>query len=212
MNAAIARGTRQYVLVGAGFDSYVLRRRLEAREVKVYEIDHPATQALKIEQLKSHEIPFPNTIQFLPADLAREELHTVLSRSTFDPSRPALFSWLGVSMYLTREANITALRSIADCSASGSELVFSYHDQAFFEPDTTSGAGTVDEMKKVVRSAGEPFISGFDPPELPRLLSGVGLELIEDLDDAQALHKCDPTGINNLRAQPLVRIAHARVL
>lgn len=131
--AAIEEGTNQYVLIGAGFDSYVCRKPAEAKNLEIYEIDHPATQYLKIERMQSCGV-LPNDMpNFISANLGEESLASALSRSNFDPNEPAFLSWLGVTMYLSREANMSTLESIASYCAPGSLLVFSYVHQSIIE-------------------------------------------------------------------------------
>ncbi|MEZ5503484.1 MAG: class I SAM-dependent methyltransferase [Halioglobus sp.] len=209
--AAIARGVRQYVLVGAGFDSYALRRPPQARAVEVFELDHPATQTLKRQRMADCGIEPGEGVHFVAADLASERVGDALSRTTFDAARPAFFSWLGVTMYLTREANLATLGSIARCSAAGSELVFSYTDQHMFEAAGAPDAALYEELKQSVSSLGEPFVSGFHPAELPRELRTLGLELEEDMSDIQLLQRYDPAGKNGLKAAGRSHIARVRV-
>ena len=207
LHAAVARGVTQYVLVGAGFDSYALRTPAQVAHVDIYEVDHPATQSLKRERIRACGIALRDRVHFLAADLAAERLDAVLARSTFDPARPAFFSWLGVTMYLTREANLATLRSIAGAAAEGSELVFTYVDQAAFDR-----AGLADSaLARSVASIGEPFLSGFDPGTLARDLHGLGWTLLEDLDDARLVERYDPRGLDALTPYGYSRIAHARV-
>jgi methyltransferase (TIGR00027 family) len=122
LKAAASRGTRQYVLIGAGFDSFALRRPAFAETLEIFEIDHPATQAFKIQRIKDCGISLPSTVHFVSADLANEDLATVLARSSFRRNEPVFFSWLGVMVYLTREANLATLRAVANAGAPGSEL------------------------------------------------------------------------------------------
>lgn len=131
---AVRNGVRQYVIVGAGFDSFAQRQPAFARYVDVFEIDHPATQEFKRWRLHECGVPLPATLHLVPADLSHEQLGDALARSTFRPTEPTLFAWLGVTQYLTREANLGTLRGIADCSNSGSELVFTYVDQRELSP------------------------------------------------------------------------------
>jgi len=126
--AAVARAVRQYVILGAGMDSFALRRPAFAQDLNVIEVDHPASQSFKRERLRTCGVPVPPGLHFVPADLGREELPTVLARSPYRQGEPAFFSWLGVTVYLTREANLATLRGIATSSAAGNELVFSYVD------------------------------------------------------------------------------------
>ena len=180
--AAVARGVRQYVILGAGMDSFGVRQPPFAREVDVFEVDHPATQALKRRRLHDCGAAIPATLHFVAADLSVERLGTALARSTFRPDRPAFFSWLGVTAYLTREANVATLRSISDCTPAGGELVFTYLEQREFDADRRTGA--LEGVRAAVASVGEPMVSGFAPEELPGLLRGLGLTLIEDLGGA----------------------------
>jgi len=207
--AAIARGVRQTVLIGAGFDTWALRRPPAAGEIAVFEIDHPATQGLKRQCLAARGITLPETLHFLAADLSQEGVDQVLARSAFRGDQPAFFSWLGVTMYLSREANLATLAAVARASASGGELVFSYVDQAVFAGGPES-AGFQD-LQRSVTSIGEPFLSGFDPATLAAELDPLGLEVLEDLDDVDLVARLDPQGINALRPNRRSRIARVRV-
>jgi methyltransferase (TIGR00027 family) len=177
---ATSRGVRQYVLIGAGFDSFALRRPAFSDALEIFEVDHPATQTMKIQRIRECGISLPQSVHFIAADLAREDLATVLGRSSFRRDEAAFFSWLGVTVYLTREANLTTLRAVATCGAQGSELVFTYVDQIEFSP-TRSGSPH-NENAQAVAALGEPYVSGFDPNGIAHDLTCVGLELVEDLD------------------------------
>ena len=209
--AAIEDGTRQYVLIGAGFDSYACRKPAEAKDLEIYEIDHPATQGLKIERLESCGVPKNDMHNFVSADLGEESLDSALSKSNFDPNEPAFLSWLGVTMYLSREANMSTLESIARYCAPGSVLVFSYVDQSIFEGMPSGDTEDVVELKERVKSVGEPFVSGFHPSSLEEELNGIGLELDEDIDDVQIIERCDPSDANGLRSSSISRVARVRV-
>ena len=209
--AAIEGGTKQYVLIGAGFDSYACRKPAEAKDLKVYEIDHPATQRLKIERLESCGVSTDGMHNLVSADLGEESLDSALSRSNFDRNKPAFLSWLGVTMYLSREANMSTLESIARYCAPGSSLVFSYVDQSIFEGMPSGDAKDVIELKERVKSVGEPFVSGFHPSSLERELNDIGFELEEDIDDVQIIERCDPSDANGLRSSSISRIAQVRV-
>jgi methyltransferase (TIGR00027 family) len=97
LEAAVAGGVRQYVILGAGFDSFALRQPTFAREVAIFEVDHPTTQNLKQQRLRDCGVPLPRNLHFVPADLGQEKPGTALARSSFSPTEPAFFSWLGVS-------------------------------------------------------------------------------------------------------------------
>ena len=211
LHAARAAGTTQYVLVGAGFDSYALRMPSGQQPLDVFEVDHPATQNLKVARLREQLAAVPECVHFVAADLAAETLESALARTSFKRSATSFFSWLGVSMYLTRDANLAALRSIAACGAPGSELVFTYIDQKFFAAQPQADGG-MQQLSAQVQSLGEPFLSGFDPDELRSELAVLGLELLQDFADDELIDRYDPQQRNRLRKNGgFSRIAHARV-
>jgi methyltransferase (TIGR00027 family) len=209
LREATNRGTRQYVLIGAGLDSFALRRPAFSEALEIFEIDHPATQAFKIERIKQCGISLPPSVHFVAADLAKEDLASVLARTSFRSSEPAFFSWLGVTVYLTREANLSTLRAVATCSAWGSELVFTYVDQIEFAPDGSRSLR--DPNAKAAAMMGEPYLSGFDPKAIANDLRDVGLELVEDLDGHEMSERYMRTRANALQPAASLHIALARV-
>lgn len=206
---AISLGVSQYVQIGAGFDSYALRRPTAARDLTVYEIDHPATQQLKIQRLAECRIETPPLVHFIGADLSEESLKGALGRSAFQFSGPAFFSWLGVTVYLTREANLASLRSIAECGAAGSWLVFTYTDEQALQPDGASEA--FQRMRRNAATLGEPFLCGFDPKAMADLLAGVGLEMLEDLSGIQLAERYERPPVAPLVPSAFSRVVLARV-
>lgn len=209
LEVAVRRGVRQYVIVGAGFDSFALRQLGFARDVDVFEIDHPATQELKRQRLRECNVSLPGRLHFVPADLSQEEIYEALARSTFRSTDPAFFSWLGVTQYLTREANLATLRGIAACSVSRSELVFTYVDQRAL---TSNPAATpVGRLQGAFAAAREPWLSGFDPSLLAEDLAAVGLILVEDLDGLDAKSRYCGDRRDDLFPMAASHIALARV-
>lgn len=211
LQAAVARGIDQYVIIGAGFDSFACRRPAYARNLNIFEVDHPATQTFKRQRLKECGVPESDLLHFISADLSAEKLQTVLARSPFNSTRPTFFSWLGVTMYLTREANLATLRAISSCAPSASELVFTYVDQVVFDAGYT-GTESFRNLKSAVSSAGEAFLSGFDPDAIREQLLTVDLQLLEDLNGDQMVARYDQSGANGLHSNAAAHIAHARVL
>jgi methyltransferase (TIGR00027 family) len=210
LKAAVERGVTQYVIIGAGFDSFAYRRPNWAAKLNVYEIDHPATQEMKRQRLAACGIDASVSVEFIAADLSAETLGSALARSSFQPGRLTFFSSLGVTMYLTREANLSALAAIASSAPEGSELVFNYVDQDSLKPGTLV-AEAFSKLKSEVSSAGEAFLSGFDPAELREQLQAAGLLLLEDLNGDQAVARYDASGLNGLRSAAAAHIARARV-
>jgi methyltransferase (TIGR00027 family) len=184
--AAVRDGVRQYVIVGAGLDSFALRRPKFAGELQVFELDHPDTQQFKLARLAGCGDLSPAGVHYIGADLAAESVDEALARSPFDPGAPSFFSWLGVTAYLTREANVRTLRSIASCGAPGSQLVFDYGDQRAYDNPPNDERSV--RIRARLARAGEPWISGFYPEQLGADLRAVGLELVENLSP-QELHQ-----------------------
>jgi methyltransferase (TIGR00027 family) len=208
LHEAIARGVSQYVIVGAGFDTSWLRLPPGAHAVRIIEVDHPATQELKLRRIAECDLR-SDQVTHLAADLAREALGDVLRSGGFDVRAPAFFSWLGVTMYLTREANAAALAGIRACAARGSELVFTYIDRAAWSAD--SGSGHFGRMREQLAALGEPFLCGFDPATLADELARIGFELVEDLADRELVQRYDPRGVHGFAIGGASRIARAAV-
>ncbi len=206
---AVTAHVSQYVLVGAGMDSFALRSPWFAQGLEIFEVDHPATQRFKTSRLEACGIPLPTGLHLVPADLSETGIDAALAPSSFRPDRPSFFAWLGVTIYLTRAANLHTLGAIAACAAAGSELVFDYVDQSVL--DSLPADGSTGRARTQVASAGEPWISGFDPAQLRDDLAGTGWELIESLgpEDLRQRYCADRT--DGLTPSPGTYIAHARV-
>jgi methyltransferase (TIGR00027 family) len=210
---AVADGVRQYVILGAGFDSFALRRPAFAEGLDIIEVDHPATQDLKREQLRATGIGEPAGVRFIAADFTRETLGEVLSRAGLDREKRVFFSWLGVVSYLTREENHASLRAMAEC-APGSLVAFSYLNQSIFAPNIAADrpeGETMSYAAGIVRKLGEPFVSGFDPDLLPDELDTLGWELIEDLNGPGLAERYGRVGARALPTATASRFALARV-
>jgi methyltransferase (TIGR00027 family) len=207
LQAAVSKGVRQYVLIGAGFDSFSLRLPKFSGDLQIFEIDFPVTQELKIGRIAACGITLPETVHFIAADLSRESVAAALERSPFESNRLTFFSWLGVTMYLTRDANLATLRSIASCSPAGSEVVFTYLDQRVFQAQSESFR----ELEQRVAALGEPFLSGFRPAELAAILATCGLDLVEDLSGSEAAARYEWGGEHALGRSMFSHIALSRV-
>jgi len=209
LEAAVTRGARQYVLIGAGFDSFIVRQPLFARDIAIFEIDHPATQAMKRERLEACGAVIPSNVRFVPADLAAESLASVLARCGFSRIVPGFFSWLGVTIYLTRETNLATLAGIAESSAPASEVVFTYIDQRALEE---GGSDTMGRMRAARAAENEPWVSGFDPTTLADDVRALGLELVEDLGSSGLRERYLAERTDGLLLGGAGHIARARVI
>jgi methyltransferase (TIGR00027 family) len=186
LEQAVQQGVQQYVILGAGMDTFAYRRPDLLERLQVFEVDHPATQAMKRQRLAMLHREIPTGLHFIPADFTTDRLTEAFQRSPFDASKVSFFGWLGVTYYLTREAVFATLRAITELGPQGSTMVFDYMDADAFVPERA--AIRVQRMQAVARMVGEPMQTGFDPIELAGDLHRLGLELLEDLapSDIQA--------------------------
>lgn len=178
LQAYVARGGRQYVLLGAGFDSIALRRPAWLEGVNIVEVDHLATQAVKLARMARSGATLPLAdFEAVPIDFERENLHDGLARSSFNADAPSFFAWQGVIYYLSSSAIADTLRHIGELSAPGSELVFDFLLPGFA---LQQGRGHVLSLTRAVTARmGERYVSYHTPEDLERLLSAVGYELVD---------------------------------
>lgn len=179
LDGAVTEGVKQYVILGAGMDTFAFRRPEMLESLEVFEVDHPSTQAVKLQRIGELGWKLPPRLHFVPQDFAAENLNTALARSDYDPAKRSFFSWLGVIMYLERSTVFDMFRTFADISAPGSMVVFDYFDLDAFDPE--KAGKRVRKMQEIVRIAGEPMLTGFDPAALKEELAAAGLKLLEDL-------------------------------
>lgn len=179
--AAVERGVRQVVVLGAGLDTYAYRSPPGER-VRIYEVDHPATQAWKRQRLESASIPLPARLTFAPVDFERESLSEGLAAAGFDRAQRTFFTWLGVVPYLSEEAIWAALGFIVSLPG-GAHVVFDYGDP----PDSLSAEARAlhEERAEHVRALGETWVTYFDAGELRAKLEALGFAEVEDLGPAQ---------------------------
>ena len=172
----VAAGAQQVLILGAGFDSRAWR--LPAfRDLPVFEVDHPATSAVKRKQIEELGAS-TSRVTFVPIDFDLERLSDTLLSAGFQADRRTLVIWEGVTNYLTAEAVDSTLRWVG-ALAEGSRLIFTYVDA-----DVLGGSNCFQDAARprlAVKSAGEPWTFGFHPRELPLHLKERGLQLSKDL-------------------------------
>jgi methyltransferase (TIGR00027 family) len=176
---AVKRGVRQYVILGAGFDSFAFRQPDWAGDLRIFEVDHPATQAEKRRRLAQAGLSPPSNHEFVAIDFESTSLREGLRGSGLDFGQPTFFSCLGVMIYLTREA-VDAIFALVAGFPVGSEIAFTYStkDRAF------------SRLAERVSAMGEPFQTHFDPVQLDRDLRALGYSRIAflSLDEADRLY------------------------
>lgn len=207
---AFAQGTRQYVILGAGMDTFAFRHREMLKDLQVFEVDHHATQTFKLQRIKELGWKIPSRLHFVALDLATENLDKILTHRPYDPCALTFFSWLGVTYYLSRDSIFSTLRTIAKISPPGSAVVFDYFDPVHLHC-TGKGAerlrGILDSLEKL----GEPLKAGFDPSTLGRDLASVGLRLEEHLTPADIQRRYFTGRSDGYRASEHIRFALAVV-
>jgi methyltransferase (TIGR00027 family) len=179
--ACVGRGAHQVVVLGAGLDTFALRNPHASLGVRVFEVDHPATQEWKRERLKDAGLDVPASLTFVPVDFERQSLGDCLASAGFLSKRPAFFQWLGVVPYLTREAFALTLDFIARVLEA--EVVFDYA-----EPFENYSPGRREHVMAVADSAaarGEPWLGLYQPAEISEMLRSKGFRTIEDLGLAE---------------------------
>jgi methyltransferase (TIGR00027 family) len=185
---AIESGVRQVVVLGAGLDTYAYRNPFGDR-LRLFEVDHPATQAWKRQRLRDAAIPLPSTLTFVPADFEHETLAERLAAAGFDRTRQTFFSWLGVVPYLKQEAVWSTLAFIAGLP-DGAHVVFDYSDP----PESLSRERRASHERRARRLAGlgEAWITYFEAEKLHAKLAALGFAEIEDLGPAQIASRYFP--------------------
>jgi methyltransferase (TIGR00027 family) len=174
---AIRTGTRQYVILGAGMDTFAYRYPELSNSVQVFEVDHPATQAFKRQRVEMASLDTPPNLHYVPLDFTAGSLADGLMEAGFDCQALTFFSWLGVTYYLTKEENLATLESIANLAPRGSSVVFDYAGDGLFASKTKR----VQNMVAMAQGAGEPMKSCYDYRELESALETTGMIVYEHL-------------------------------
>lgn len=177
---AQGKETVQYLVLGAGLDTFAYRNPYP--NVRVFEVDHPATQAWKRERLAAAQVALPDTVRFVPVDFERQALGEELEAAGLDPARTTVTAWLGVVPYLTQGAFRGTLRLLGNF-APGSAVVFDYSQPREALPPVEQLM--LDSMSQRVAQAGEPFRLFFTPEALRDELATASLRAIEDLGSSE---------------------------
>ncbi|WP_288618644.1 class I SAM-dependent methyltransferase [uncultured Eubacterium sp.] len=176
-------GIKQYVILGAGLDTFAFRESEFLSKCRVFEVDHPLTQSEKLERIVHAGWIVPDNLAFVQVDFTKDSLAERLIAAGFDSSVKSFFSWLGVTYYLSAEAIDTMLSALSKLCADGSTLVFDYPDENFFDAPEKR----VQNIIMMAKAGGEPMQSAFSYGELEKLLEKHGFLIYELLtpDDIQ---------------------------
>jgi methyltransferase (TIGR00027 family) len=188
----------QYVVLGAGLDSYALRTASEAGELTIFEVDDPPMQAWKRHRMEQLGLDVPPRLRFVPCDFETTSLVDALSIGGFDAASTALVSWLGVTQYLTREAILTTLRWAARLPR-GSEIVLTF----------VIPCAQAEKNRAVFAARGVHFGTFFTPDEMSALLGEAGFRSVDHLTLEEANRRYFTGRTDGLRAPAMERLVTA---
>ncbi len=208
LSIALERGVSQYVILGAGLDSFAYRRQDLEDVLRVFEVDLPATQQWKKTRLHELNISPPRNLTFVPVDFEKQTLMNELQAHGYQKGVPAFFSWLGVTQYLTETAVFQTLREVIS-AAPGSEIVFEY-----VLTESLDG-GHLKMAEGEARGGEEPWLSTFSPVDLAEHLKKIGFSEVSDFgpEEANKLYfagrtdELSPSALDGLSSSAL-RLAH----
>lgn len=175
-------GLKQYVILGAGLDTFSFRHPELRDRLEIFEIDHPATQESKKKRLDHANLKIPNNLHFVSMDFTKTFSYQNLIDNGFDKKK-TFFSFLGVSYYLTKEEISSLINNLFAKVPSGSSIVFDYADENLFEEKGMSNR--VENMVKMASASGEPMKSCFTYNEIENMLEKSGLLIYEHLSPAK---------------------------
>ena len=188
--ADVAAGATQVVILGAGLDSRAYRLENELAATRVFEVDHPATAAIKRERLEAIFGGPPARVEYVEVDFNRERIADRLAEHGFDPGARTFVVWSGVAPYLEPEGVEATLEWFAAGTGPGSAICFDYLWQEMLDGDD-SGFGAR-ELRARVEASGEPFKWGIPRGETAEFAARFGLEVEQDLGPEAARERLPP--------------------
>jgi len=205
---AVGAGLRQLVVLGAGLDTLALRAPALAPGLRVFEVDHPGTQAAKRAALAAAGLEMPAQSTFVLVDSEHAALFRALAAAGVRRDEPVFFNWLGVVMYLTAEASRETLRFVASC-APGSRVVFDY--AIAFELMNPVERAISEAVAATLAAQGEPVVSRFDPAALATQLRALGFSELVDEGPSELNPRYLARRKDGLRVSSTMRMMTARV-
>jgi methyltransferase (TIGR00027 family) len=188
LDEAVVRGVARYVILGAGLDSFAYRRPDLAAVLRVFEVDHPATQQWKRARLRELHVALPSNLTFIPLDFEQHTLADGLHAGGHRPPLPTFFSWLGVTHYLTEEAVFKTLRYVASLAA-GTEIVFQYFVPEALWYDEDRPMLTLWKTRRNAQGEPvEPVLSLFEPTILATRVLELGFTRVWDVGPSKRTH------------------------
>ncbi|MGM9927751.1 MAG: class I SAM-dependent methyltransferase [Bacillus sp. (in: firmicutes)] len=189
---AMTFGTKQYIILGAGLDTFAFRFSSLLEQLDVFEVDHPNTQNFKRQMMDELDWIKPEHLHFVPMDFSKDDFVEAFKSTPFDQKKISFFSLLGVSYYLTKEEFMHILKGVAAIAPKGSSIVFDYGDEHLFDAETKR----VQNMVAMAAQSGEPMKSCFSYRELESFLEEAGFLIYEhltpkDIEERYFQHRTD---------------------
>jgi len=205
LESAVRLGVRQYVLLGAGMDTFAYRQPPWATGLSIFEVDQPGTQAVKRRHVTAANLSVPANLTYVAIDFEAESLADGFRRGGIQLDQPTFFAWLGVTMYLTESAINAVLRTILTFPQS-SEIVFT-----FAQPRCLASAGDGPTLAAMAASVGEPWVTYFEPEPLRATLLSLGFSSVEFLTPADASSRYFRDRSDGLPSPQIISIVSATV-
>jgi methyltransferase (TIGR00027 family) len=174
---ALQVGCKQYVILGAGLDSFAFRYPEYVNKINIFELDHPATQAYKRERLEQRSLDLPENLNMVPIDFTSQSISSILLSNGFDSTKLSFFSWLGVTYYLDSETIEQTLLEIASITPQGSSILFDFPNERLF----STPIKRVQSMVGMAQATGEPMKTCFSYQKMETLLEKCGFLIYEHL-------------------------------
>lgn len=200
-------GVNQYVILGAGLDTFSFRHPELKDCLDIFELDLPTAQEFKKQRLSRAELTAPANRHWVPADFTGAAFYPALLAEGFNPSRQTFFSLLGVSYYLTKADMKGLLQQLFADAPAGSSIVFDYADETLF--DTKGRSNRVENMVHMAATAGEPMKACYAYEELEKLLEEAGLHIYEHLSPAAIQERYFANRTDELSAFEVIHYVHA---
>ena len=210
LEEAVHGDISQYIILGAGFDTFAFRRSDLENRLQIFEIDHPITQALKRQRIAMAGWLIPVNLHLVPVNFSNENLLDALIHLPYDQTKTTFFSWLGVTYYLSNEDIENNLRLITKIAPRGSTFVFDYLEKDAFLPEKVNPR--VQLMQAIAYQVGEPMKVGFKPSELADYLLRLGFNLEEDLNPAAIEARYFADRNDRYHAFPQIHFAKAAIM
>jgi len=174
---AVRMGAKQYVILGAGMDTFAYRNLELLSKIHVFEVDHPDTQKFKRQRVLQAGWNIPDNLHYVSMDFTKDSLPDELKKAGLDMGKITFFSWLGVTYYLSKEDNANMIKTISSFAKEGSSLLFDYADDEFF----TSEVKRIQNQIAMAETAGEPMKAGYSYKELEKALAEYNFLIYEHL-------------------------------